>query len=281
MSISPRFGLSTTTKIRVKKTTSHGLHFESVVMEIRLDMILVDHSYQHPLDPSRAKDYAKHFDVGIFGIPAVNQRANGYYYIDGQHRIAAANMLPNPPLTIRCEVFIGLTLEQESWKFHEYGTKRKNLTPIELWVSAINAKEDEALAIDAAVRAAGMEVTRRSGPNNIQSVKSLYVVYNRWGGPMLTRVLSIMHTAWPAENDPCHHLLIVGMPFLLDREKELDDKRLIHVLSMATPPVVVSRVRMARASMSSSIAKAAGVTLTGLYNNGLRSGTRLGGDDDR
>jgi ParB-like nuclease domain len=257
----------------------HGFQFESVVKEIRLDMILVDHSYQHSLKQTKVNRFAKNFQIRQFGIPVVNKRANGYFYlVDGQHRVAAANLLQDPPTTIRCEVFSGLTLEEESWLYHELNGTRDDLTPMELFVAAINAGHPEELAIKAAVEEAGMEVTRGgSSSSHVQSVTSLFQVYRRFGGPLLTRTLSIMHRAWPTEKDPCHHTLIVGMAFLLDKEKEINEKRLIHVLNLVTPSVVVGRSRVLRVSLASSTIKATVTALTGLYNNGMR-GKRIGED---
>lgn len=264
---------------QVKKVTLHGLQFESVVKEVRLDMILIDHSYQHSLKLAKVRRIAKNFQVRQLGIPVVNKRANGYHYlIDGEHRVTAINLTENPPTTIRCEVFTGLTLEEESWLSHELNRTRDNWTPMELFIAAINAGHAEEIAIKAAVEAAGMEV-KRGGPSytRVQSINSLVQIYRRFGGPMLTRTLSIMHTAWPTENDPCHHTVMLGMASLLDKEKEINDRRLIHVLNLVTPSTVVGRSRMLRASMASSTTKATITALTGLYNNGMR-GKRIGED---
>ena len=85
------------------------------VTAMSADQLFTDHSYQRPLDRRRAKKMAANWDRRLAGIIEVSERPEGhsprYAVIDGQHRVAAAELLPEQPVLV-VNVHTGLTLAE-------------------------------------------------------------------------------------------------------------------------------------------------------------------------
>lgn len=260
--------------------------YESVIRDVRTDELFIDHTYQHNLDENRAKAYAADFKPSLLRTLVVNQRDPArpiYYVVDGQHRFAAIQLLDDWPETVRCEVFVGLTLAEEAMLYHELNTTPVRLHRLDDYKSLLVGKQPEAMAIDFAVRASGMVVDRHSGPNTVQCIGSVERVFRRYGAGTLTRTLRILHTAWQTTPNSTPYQLVEGIAYLLDREKDLDERRLILVLSYSTPQAVVGKARIMAGARSINTVQGAIEAIRGLYDKALRTKPRLtrrGGADD-
>lgn len=252
--------------------------YESTIEDIRTDELFIDHTYQHNLDEQRAARYAADFKPNLLRTLVVNQRDPSrrvFYVVDGQHRYTAIQLLDNWPDTVRCEVFVGLTLAEEAMLYHELNTTPVRLARLDDYKSLLVGKQPEALAIDFAVRASGLELNRSSSPTTTQCIGSIVRVFRRYGAGNLTRTLRILHTAWASVPNSTPYQLVEGIAFLLDREKDLDERRLIQVLSYTTPQAVVGKGRIMAGAQSINTVQGTIEAVRGLYDKALRTKTRL------
>lgn len=90
--------------------------------------LFTDHAYQRPLDARRAKQMAASWDRRLAGIIEVSERLEGqtprYAVIDGQHRVAAAELLSEPPVLV-VNVHTGLTIADEAALFDRLNRQRR------------------------------------------------------------------------------------------------------------------------------------------------------------
>src|SRR5215216_1774202 len=84
-------------------------------VDVALDDLKIDLAAQRSLVGSRVRKLTARYDPILIGELLVSKRPDGYYVMDGHHRLAAAqNQNGNAPSTLKCEVFTGLSRADEA-----------------------------------------------------------------------------------------------------------------------------------------------------------------------
>lgn len=150
---------------------------------------------QRDLKQSKVDKILSEFEPEELGHPILSLRGGVYYVIDGQHRVAAARAFFDDDVTLQCEVYEGLTEQEEADKF----LRRNDTLAVDAMAKfriGVNAGRDVECDIDRVVRAQGLVVSRDKLGNSISAVGTLRRVYGRAGGPTLGRVLRIIRDAY-------------------------------------------------------------------------------------
>ena len=150
---------------------------------------------QREFSLSWASKLASQFNLEGMGYPVVSLRDGMFYVVDGQHRIAALRILGFEEDTIQCEVYEGLTQEEEAELFLERNYN-KAVSPFDKFTKAVNAGRATATEIDRIVRAQGLHISRTRREGGISAVASLQRVHGRQGPAELGRVLRIIRDAY-------------------------------------------------------------------------------------
>lgn len=243
------------------------------------DAIYVDRVYQRTLDKGRTTKMAHKWNQNLAGAMVVSKRSNGHFYVvDGQHRHAAIQAMENPPEFVYCQVFEGLTVEEEALLFHDLDTLRRSLTSGQAFTALMAAKDPAALGITRAAEANGLTVDYNRGAvaGNLRAFKTLQLIYHRSGEEMLTRILRVVSQAWPTDPHAGASTVLKGLETFLKRYPTANHRLLVESLGRTTPGQIDAQARAINGSlMSSAIDKAVSNVILANYNKGKRTG-RLG-----
>lgn len=197
---------------------------------IALGLIRVNPRAQREFRKSHAEEYASDFDFEGFGFPVLNKRDGHYYAVDGQHRIAALRMLGfGPEQQIQCEVYDGLTEEQEAELFLKRSNQRA-IRLIDKFRIAVLAGRPDECEVDRTVRSVGLTVSQNS--DGIQAVTALMRIYRLGGSQVLARTLSVLRDAYGGHPAALRGQIIEGAGFVAQRYNgQLPDSRFVERLA--------------------------------------------------
>jgi hypothetical protein len=206
---------------------------------VQLDSLFVDHDYQRPLT-TFADEVIEQYDPALLGTLIVSERDDGTYVIDGQTRLAgmAANDEPAAP----CLVYHGLTREDEAKLFADLQTKRRGMATYLRFRASLVAKDPEALAIQGIVQGEGFELGVDETAHTVKSIAALEAVFRK-DPALLRRVMGTIAATWtdPATEARASGDLIRGLALFFERERHVDDERLVNRLSAITPRMLRHR----------------------------------------
>lgn len=203
---------------------------------LNVDLLTVDESYQRPLT-TFARRIEHGFDPALVGTLVVSRRADGTLaVVDGQTRAAAISHLvaageiasPGVP----CLVYEGLSRADEASLFARLQKERRGISSYHRFRAAVVAGEEEAVAIQAIVRAAGHDTG--VGKDKIGAVAALERVY-RFNPTLLERTFAVLADAYGAEYVPAADMLR-GVGRLLHDHGDIDARQLadrLRPLSLA------------------------------------------------
>lgn len=238
---------------------------------LRYDQLKVDHRYQRSLVIKKAIKMAHTWNPDLDPPWVVNHRLNGgYWIIDAQHRFMALSLIENRPIKVYCQIFEGLTLEEEARYFNNLDNLRDNLTAGASFTSAVVANDDPiVIGINKAAENAGVFVDYRRGPEagNVRAYKTLQKIYTRKGQDQLTQILRICYRAWPDHRDFANASMMLGLEIFLDKyTNQFSERILIESLSKIDPQYIINQGRVANGSLSSTIYTSVARIIRNVYN---------------
>lgn len=152
---------------------------------------------------------------------------------------------PDAPGEIPALVYAGLTIEQEAQLFYRLQKERRGINSFFRFRAAVMAGEPEAIAIRDIAERAGWTLGANN-PDTIGAVAALEWIYRR-DPEALERTLAIYREAWPVDDErrPAgEHIRALG--FLLLKEPDLDDERMVRRISIQTPSEMKRRASALR-----------------------------------
>lgn len=171
----------------------------------------IDHSYQRPLVPARAKALARDWNSAACGTLLVSERSDGLLYVvEGQHRLNAA-LLRHDIALLPCMVHTFETYTEEVRAFHVANSMRRHLTAIEASKSLLEQGDDAMVLVAQLAASSGRVLERSGGPSTVACVKTMRVLAQRWPGE-LKRV-------WPlvtgiCAGHPLHEKILCAFVYL-------------------------------------------------------------------
>jgi hypothetical protein len=181
----------------------------------------VDTSYQRYLSESHIKKLLEKFDPGLLGTLVVSKRKDGYYVIDGQHRLYV--MRKKSIDKASCNVYYGLTSMQEARLFVAFNSNRKKLSPSDIFKGRIESGDPVALDIKNTVENCGLilGINKHNATNTIVALTALENIYRQLGKSGLRRVLNLIKSTWNGDPDSFDHHMLNGMKIFVHKAGDL------------------------------------------------------------
>lgn len=165
---------------------------------------------------SHAEAYAADFHLEALGYPVLSLRDGIHFIVDGQHRVKALEMIGWGDQQIQCEVYEGLTEEQEAELFLERNNSR-HITPYDKYRVALTAGRFIETDIDRTVRANGLRVSQDGHDGSTSAVTALRLVYVAGGPLVLGRALRLLRDSFGGSPPSLRGEVIQGMGMVCQR----------------------------------------------------------------
>lgn len=184
-----------------KKAESLFLDKQTVHKKVPLGKmhVLSRHAQRSKLNEARVNYLLSHFDLDRIGLPVLNERSDGTYYIlDGQHRIEALKRWLGEgweKQKIECEAFIGLEESEESAMFLALNDTLR-VSVFDKFKASVNAGFVDQVHIQKIVEGAQLCISTDHVPGAIGAVGTLEKVYRRADGDTLARTLRIIRDSF-------------------------------------------------------------------------------------
>lgn len=195
---------------------------------VRVDDIVPSPLGQREFRAAKANKMAADFKLEALGYPVLSYRDGMYYVIDGQHRLAAARIFGFGNDQFQCEVYEGLTQEDEAEMFLE----RNESTPVlafDKFKAGVHAQRPEELSIYRVVSGLGLNIARARSENTVSAVGALRRVHARIGPIGLSRVLRTLHEAYGSRG--LDGPVLEGLALVLHRyDGQVDDTLMVKRL---------------------------------------------------
>lgn len=243
------------------------------LMNLRVGDLKIDARYQRAFIKAHIKYLVANFDWYLLDPLVVSRRADGTMYVmDGQHRLLALRELGYDDQPVRCMVFDGLSLEQESRRFNTQDT-RKALTAMDRFRARLLEGQSAEMAVAEVVRSTGFVIDFNGGGNKTASslvcVGALLQAYKAGGAAHLRQVLSIIALGYGAAASP-DSVMVNGLSSFLRRyDGEFDESRLIEVMRRVTPEQVAREARNIQTALRASGKNAYAMAVVAHYNRKL------------
>lgn len=231
-----------------KKLTRNPIPPPPKVAWLSLDQLVIDEGYQRALSGNGQRlirRLVERWDWNCFkplSVAAVQDEAGNrkYEVIDGQHTAMAA-ATHGAIETLPCLVLDAETLSARAAAFVGINSDRVTLTPFALYRAKVAAGDDEAVAVAAALEAAGctlLESIRYDVDypvGTLACVSSLLQIVRRGGRPRLTRLLKLCVAA-----DLCviPGSVLKGLEEITAAHKDLKDEQLVGALSIGEDSLI-------------------------------------------
>lgn len=169
-----------------------------------LGELKVDQAYQRELRTRFVEQIARNFDSVLFGALEVSERPDGYYVIDGQHRLAALHRMDWPgTVMVPCHVRRKMLPEREARHFTDFNTQRVRPSPYDLWRARRVAGDEKVMIIDSLLAHLDLKMvpSTSTADRGVRAIGTIEAIFT-WHGPdMVERVLRIALDAWPNDLD--------------------------------------------------------------------------------
>ena len=236
--------------------------------EVPVSQIFLD-KYGGDFRPLHVAKLVKNWDRRFVGVPVLSLRSDGRFAcLDGWHRAKACEIVEGSKSTLRCEVMIDLTYEDEARIWHELNKVRRQPTPFAIFNSWREAGDTRALAVDAVVKQVGLELSPHRAEGLVNAVNAVLKVYDLDGGPLLRKALALLKEGWvnARVRDRFPAASIDGLAQFFVRYPDADQGSIRAILQREGPSGMQAQALRVRESEGTSNATCWGKGLRTLYN---------------
>lgn len=223
-----------------RKVLEQYVFGSSKFMEIPVEKLKIDMSYQREQSETLVGRIVARFDENKFEPPTVNIRPDGsYYVVDGGHRTEAARRIGMRTLTCRV---IQVPQADEPAYFIDLNRSRRWVTPVQTFKAELTNKNPASLEIDRCLKERGLRVSNSHSPQTLSCTGALHTIYTNRGTVGLCRVLDTV-LVWP-DSEPrrfAGQLLKAIDLFLHEVQANVDDGRLRNRLGGLSTALLLSR----------------------------------------
>lgn len=242
------------------------------VMAIRAADLFADPSYQRDADPKRVKAMAAEFDPRLLGVIDVSKRAGGRYAIlDGQHRHALVTEVRGTDEPVVCQVYEGLTVQDESRLFHEINVRRKALNFWDRWKARRAAGDERVALIEQILDNHQLRVNPAAVDGHVMATAALEVIVDEIGdAELLDQVVTILLSAFGRSREAFQGPVLQGLAYVLANYKpdELAQDRLVRQLSEIPVRQLRARAQGLREVHKGTVSRLVGAVIVDQYNRG-------------
>ncbi|AHE55686.1 DUF6551 family protein [Sphingomonas sanxanigenens] len=167
----------------------------------------IDDSYQRSTDVRSSqrliRKIAENWDWRMCQPLVVSRREGGFYVIDGQHRLAAAQMRGDIPF-LPCCISTYASVADEAAMFVAMNRTRKAICKLDDFHAAAAGGDPEAVTVRRLIEEAGFTVSRTTGstswvPGAIAFTESIKMILRKHGERVCANALGLMAEAFPDE----------------------------------------------------------------------------------
>lgn len=228
---------------------------------------------QREFKPGYARQIANEFDPDKFDPPKVTlPEENGIHHIiEGQHRIAAVELLWGPEEKVPCEVMAHHDEVQAASLFVGIDTSKKRLQPLDIFKVKITAKDEAAVVISKIVTELGYNIGSKNQGKNIAAVSALTAVYRKHGADVLRDALKLIQATWGKDPNAVVAPIIRGYgAFIAEYGNKTNWQHLKEAIATKyTPGRLLGAAKTAREMMGGSTPDAIKGVLVSNYNRKL------------
>lgn len=242
------------------------------VQWIYASLMQVSHHAQRPFRKAHAVKIAAEFDPDVMGIPVLSFRDNVYWIMDGQHRIEAARMNDYGDYAFQCDVYEGLTEQEEAQMFRRLNDS-KNVTAYDDFRIATFGGEEPQLSITKAVEKLDLRVSQ--GGSGISAVGSLMAAWNQVGEANFVRAMRILRDGFDYDVLAFKAEMIRGMAMFVQRYgSHLKDENLIKKFKemRGGPNKVMQKAASIQLSTDRGLPDCVASAIVGVYNRSAGRG---------
>lgn len=179
----------------------------------------------------------KNFNPAALGVITVSKRnAVTYIIIDGWHRWSAVRILTDNNGDILCNVFEGLTLEEEAQLCLDLNATNQ-FNAMDKFRQRLITGEPVATGMDKTTKSYGWVIQRQGGNGTLQCVQAIERVWRRseaagWDPNVLQDVVMVLNRAWGNDKHAGSAVIIEALAaFLTEYDGKIDMDRLYRRLS--------------------------------------------------
>lgn len=231
--------------------------------------IFADPAYQRPVDITRARKMAAHWDRRLVGVIEVSDRGEyatpRYAIIDGQHRWEAAKCLVDPPLLV-ANVHEILTVADEAALFDRLNRQRKKVNVFEHYKARLTADDWIISRIQRVLDKHGLKVDPAPQEGCIGCVGTLEKVADI-DDALLDETLSLIIDIWGKRRDGLDAPIIHGLALILQHLRhDIDLERLVDALLDTLPRQLKTQAVALRDMQSGTLPVLTALVIISHYN---------------
>lgn len=163
-----------------------------LIAEVPISLMRIDDSYQR-LVQNNVKKLMRNWDDEECEALRVSYRDGYFYIVDGQHRYVVANVKNISHLV--CEIYTGLTREDEAKKFAKQNENITRLTTYDTFKANLVYKESIDSSIKKVCDKFHVSVKKSNGAKNLKSVSSARNIVRNNGEKAFEWILSVIADA--------------------------------------------------------------------------------------
>jgi hypothetical protein len=201
----------------------------------------VDDRYQRDLLQEKVKGIAAKFSWPIFGVLIVAERSDGFYVVEGQHRLAAT-MLRADVTDVPCMVFESESLVQEAEVFLGSNTWRRPPTAVAKFKALRVVGDDPALLVEQLVKESGRTISEASSATSISCISTL-LDHAKVRPDTLKQAWPLICACCAGERMP--RVLVDGVVYIVQHTTAGDERRVARIASMSARDLIESAYKNA------------------------------------
>lgn len=251
-----------------------ALNTDRLFVHVELERLKIDPRYQRTVKMQRVRNMAANYNPDLMGVLVCSVRPDGVFVVDGQHRLEVARLLGHK--TVRCELRIGLTVEQEAGIFYNLDTQRVGLSSADAFRALLMSEDPAAVALNQAITDAGLIAVNEPLPNAVRSYKTLLKLAKTRGMDNIRKVLKVCHDAWADTVNAAPAAVIEGLSLFITLYPEVSMKELARAVGAHTTTRKLSiEARALSKSMSWNTGASMGRAILAAYNFARPAAFRL------
>lgn len=196
-----------------------------------------DGTYQRAPESSMIRHIASNWDWRLCAPLTVSRRLDpeGFYVIDGQHRLEAARLRSDIP-HLPCIISTFGSIAEEAGCFVAVNSNRKRVTPLDTFRAQLAAGDARAIEISEIIHGAGLALARHSNftnwkPGQISAIAGVRGALVRFGPDVARRALSLVARSWPDEVLQYSGRILAGLyPLIAKPPAQFSEDRFLMVL---------------------------------------------------
>ncbi len=231
-------------------------------------------AYQREIDQGWVDSRAKVFDYGLLQVPDVSFRDGTWWVVDGVHRRELVRAVKGDRAEMLCRPHYNHTEETEFRLFIDLNRKRRRLSALAEFKSALALHQPAEVSINQVVTEAGYTIGRGTSPTYIGAVRVLYDIYRSGGEPRLRHVLGVYAGAYGAGTGMVNGIVLDALGIVYRKYgSKVTNERMIRKL--AERGSIWQLIGMSRGTGSGNGALNVANAVIEIWNNGVHKDNRL------